>query len=73
MINLLNRFSYIVKQYLKTGLSIYQLCLYNHNIYCIIALVFYEVGNKKTTIPAWTCFGPEEIDGCLKAEEVAAL
>ena len=35
---------WIVKQYLKTGLSVYWLCY-------IIALVFYEVGNKKTTIP----------------------
>ena len=47
---------YIVgeKQYLKTGLSICQSSLYNHNIWCIIALVFYEVDNKKTTLPVWS-------------------
>ena len=35
VINLLNRFCY----------------LYNYNIKCIIALAFYGVDNKKTTLP----------------------
>ena len=40
----------LVKQYIKTSLSIYRLSLYNHDIQCIIAIVFYGVDNKKDYI-----------------------
>ena len=63
----------LVKQYLKTGLSMYRLCLYNHGVQCIIAVVFYEVGNKKTTYLCGPILAQKNREGHLKVEDITML
>ena len=64
---------YLVKLYLKTSLSIYQLYLYNHNIRCIIALVFYEVGNKDYNTSVDLFWPRKNREGRLRAEDIVVL
>ena len=75
VINSLNRLSLLNNIYVKIGLSIYWLCLYNHDIYCIIALIFYGVGNKKDHSTSMILFWPRKIvlEGYLKAKDIAAF
>ena len=64
----------LVKQYLKTDLLIYRLCLNNYDIQCIIALVFYDVGNTKDYNKSVDLFWlRKNREGHLKALDITAL